>query len=102
MVHNHSFSSIVAYSSIIIMHSMKSICQKGHYRPTSETPLQWRFAGGPLVAPIFMITGLLLHLIISGFHSFRGDKVQDKSGFPDCALMHFGHEIIVIIALIWF
>ena len=33
---------------------------------------------------------------------YRGDKVQDKSGFPDCALMHFGHEIIVIIALIWF
>ena len=32
----------------------------------------------------------------------RGDKVQDKSGFPDWALMQFGHEIIVIIALILF
>ena len=34
--------------------------------------------------------------------SNRGDNVQDQSGFPDCAPMHFGHEIIVIIALIWF
>ena len=33
---------------------------------------------------------------------FRGDKVQDKSGLADRALMHFGHEIIVIIALVWF
>ena len=29
----------------------------------------------------------------------RDDKVQDKSGNPDKALLYFGHEIIVIIAL---
>ena len=32
----------------------------------------------------------------------RCNKVQDQSGYPDWAPLHFGHEIIVINALIWF
>ena len=27
-----------------------------HYRPTSETPFQWRFAGGPMVARFKVLT----------------------------------------------
>ena len=27
----------------------------GHYRPASETPFKWRFAGGPMVAPDSML-----------------------------------------------
>ena len=30
----------------------------GHYRPSSETPFKWRFAGGPMVAHSYMFTGL--------------------------------------------
>ena len=33
----------------------------GRYRPTSETPFQWRFAGGPIVVRFNMRTGLLFH-----------------------------------------
>ena len=44
--------------------------------------------------------GVHLRMVFTFFT--RGDKVQDKSGFPDRALMHFGHEIIAIIAFIWF
>ena len=29
----------------------------GHYRPTSQTPFEWRFAGGPIVARFYMLTG---------------------------------------------
>ena len=32
----------------------------GHYRPTSETPFKWRFAGGPIVVRFYMLTGSLL------------------------------------------
>ena len=32
--------------------------KEGHHRPTSETPLKWRFAGGPMVYPTF-IAGLV-------------------------------------------
>ena len=28
----------------------------GHYRPTSETPFEWRFASGPIVACFYLIT----------------------------------------------
>ena len=28
----------------------------GHYRPTSETPFKWRFAGGPMMAHFYMVT----------------------------------------------
>ena len=27
----------------------------GHYRPVSETPFQWRFAGGPIVARFMLL-----------------------------------------------
>ena len=30
----------------------------GHYRPTSKTPFEWRFAGGPIVARFCMLTGV--------------------------------------------
>ena len=29
----------------------------GHYRPSSETPSEWRFAGGPIVARDWMLAG---------------------------------------------
>ena len=29
----------------------------GHYQPTSETPLEWRFAGGSIVTHFYMLTG---------------------------------------------
>ena len=32
----------------------------GHYRAASETPFGWRFAGGPIVARIYMLTGIYL------------------------------------------
>ena len=28
-----------------------STSKAGHYWPASETPLEWRFAGGPILAP---------------------------------------------------
>ena len=28
----------------------------GHNRPVSETPFQWRFAGGPIVARFYVLT----------------------------------------------
>ena len=31
----------------------------GHYRSASETPFGWRFAGGPIVARFYVITGLI-------------------------------------------
>ena len=30
--------------------------KEGHYRPTSEMPSGWRFAGGPTVARNFMLS----------------------------------------------
>ena len=33
---------------IIMLPSQPSML--GHYRPTSETPFKWRFAGGPMMA----------------------------------------------------
>ena len=32
----------------------------GHHRPTSETPFEWRFAGGPIVARFEMLTGYMV------------------------------------------
>ena len=29
----------------------------GHYRPTSETPFEWRFTGGPMVAQDCRLAG---------------------------------------------
>ena len=34
----------------------------GHYRPISETPFEWRFAGGPMVTPPCMLIWLLAWL----------------------------------------
>ena len=34
-----------------------SISKKVHFRPASETPLEWRFAGGPIVSPDLMLIG---------------------------------------------
>ena len=31
----------------------------GHRRPASETPFEWRFAGGPMMARIFMFAALV-------------------------------------------
>ena len=31
----------------------------GHHRPTRETPFEWRFAGGPIVARFWMFTGII-------------------------------------------
>ena len=28
-----------------------------HYRPVGETPFEWRFAGGPIVARFYVLTG---------------------------------------------
>ena len=36
--------------------------EAGHYRPTSETPFEWRFAGGPMVTPPYMLAGMLAWL----------------------------------------
>ena len=38
--------------------------------------------------------------ILSVIVLYNSDKVQDKSRFPDRALLHFAHEIIFIIAVI--
>ena len=45
----------------------------GHYRPASETPLEWRFAGGRIVARFYPLTGYLLPYLLyaSKFPSFR-------------------------------
>ena len=31
---------------------------RGRYRPTSETPFKWRFTGGLIVVPFYMLTGM--------------------------------------------
>ena len=38
-----------------------------HYQPTSKTPYEWRFAGGPMVAQFYMHSGSawLIHQITS-------------------------------------
>ena len=28
----------------------------GHYQPANETPIKWRFAGGPILARFYMPT----------------------------------------------
>ena len=30
----------------------------GHYRPSCETPFEWRLAGGPIVASLYILTGI--------------------------------------------
>ena len=42
-------------STIDIKPSPHTTC--GHSRPSSETPFEWRFTGGPLVAGFYMLTG---------------------------------------------
>ena len=39
----------------------------GHHRPTSETPFEWRFAGGPMVARHFVLAGVLY---LQNFYTF--------------------------------
>ena len=39
-----------------------SIRSRGHYQPTSKTPL-WRFAGGPMVTRFCMLNGILTKLL---------------------------------------
>ena len=34
--------------------------KSGHYRPVSETPYEWRFAGGPIVARDWILAGFTL------------------------------------------
>ena len=69
MVHKHSFSSFVAFFSIVTMPFDEKYMTEGPLSTHKRNAIAWRFAGGPLVGHMFMLTGLLLHLIISGFHS---------------------------------
>ena len=43
----------------------------GNYRPTSETPFKWRFAGGPIEAHFYLLTGYPQWLIVQfiDFHT---------------------------------
>ena len=34
--------------------------KSGHYGPVSETPSEWRFAGGPIVARNWILAGFTL------------------------------------------
>ena len=38
----------------------------GHYRPISETPLEWRFTDGPIVAQDCLLAGLF-HASVNGY-----------------------------------
>ena len=38
-------------------HTIKHHTLSGHYQPASETPFEWRFAGGPIVARFYMLIG---------------------------------------------
>ena len=43
-----------------------------HYRPASETPFDWRFAGGPIVALDLMLAGVYCkngHFFAKGCHN---------------------------------
>ena len=36
----------------------------GQYRPASETPLKWRFAGGPIVARVITLAEINVNAIL--------------------------------------
>ena len=46
------------------------------------------------------VVDLVEEEVCYGIHFVRGDKVQDKSEFPDWALIHFAYKIKFIIAVI--
>ena len=43
--------------------------QAGHHLSASETPLEWRFAGGPIVAQYCMLAGIV---VATGREEFMG------------------------------
>ena len=48
---------------MIYMYPSKHI-KSDHYRPASETPSGWCFAGGPIVAHYGMLAGMYICLIM--------------------------------------
>ena len=48
--------SFVFQSLVGISPQLKS--KSGHYRPASDTQFEWRFAGGPMVARLYILTGI--------------------------------------------
>ena len=47
-------------NGVISVKLPKMHVKSGHCRPVSETPSKWRFAGGPIVARDWMLTGFTL------------------------------------------
>ena len=47
---------IYAYNAVITVPAQPAYTS-GHYRPTSETPFEWRFTGGPTVIRFCVLTG---------------------------------------------
>ena len=43
----------------------------GHHRLASETPFEWRFAGGPMVDRHSMLTGIIIEALERGSQVFR-------------------------------
>ena len=58
------FYTIEAQSKILVGTPENAFFGAGHYQPTSETPLKWRFAGGPILARDFMIAGMFKFYVI--------------------------------------
>ena len=44
------------YNRAPVYAELSKLTVSGHYRPTSKTPFEWRFAGGPMMARFYMLT----------------------------------------------
>ena len=52
------FQSVKMETATVDCQAKKS--KSGHHRPTSETPFEWHFAGGQMVAAHCMLAGIVL------------------------------------------
>ena len=56
--------------------------KSGHYQPVSETPCEWRFAAGPIVARDLMLAGrlsLVIEFIKLAFYHFSLTRLMNST-----------------------
>ena len=58
--HKLFHNAVAVYSIFISRRSGINHAIAGHYRPASETPFVWRFAGGQIMAQSCMLAGIMV------------------------------------------
>ena len=57
----------------------------GHHQPASETPFEWRFAGGPIVTRDSMLAGSYVVVILGvKFRYINFSSIQSADGDTRC------------------